>query len=363
MHSNSSDIDDESYIDSANYPHAQGTDESSVENGSNDHDVSIDNTTLSTTSTPDGIVDLSEDDEDSEVGDEGEIMPALVQHGYEYASEDDGVPPLRVYDSDSDDEESIVEEGDEESIVEEGDEESIVEECDEEGGEEEGGEDGETVAAESNTGQVYIDSIRAALPERFRSPDVLELLCKALVLVGFSLERQARVKSSTENLNLKRYRAFFGEDPIVHQALINDLEERYDDFDVKNLLMTLNWLKGYDNLHVLAGRWDRGENYIGKKVEVYTKRIQSLKEHKIQFKFETTEHHTFIASYDTVNFKTTEYRLDPSNKWFDFKSNSTGLVSKMMLTLKSMSRSSHSKPCLYRSMSFASRSKRVTLCG
>ena len=170
--------------------------------------------------------------------------------------------------------------------------------------------------------------ILAPLPQRFDSLRVGELLCNALAYIGFSIERQARVKFT--DLNLKRYRAFFGEDPIVHLALIDDLEDLFPGkIDIKNLLMTLNWFKGYDNLHVLAGRWDKDEKSISKTVKKFGQMIQSLKSDKLLFEFGDTTHRTFLASLDTVNFKTSEFRLDPSSKWYDQKSHSSGLVSKM----------------------------------
>ena len=170
------------------------------------------------------------------------------------------------------------------------------------------------------------NKILAPLPQKFHSPRAALLLINALSSVGFSHKRQAKVRSTGRNLD--RYRAFFGEDPIVHLALIDDLEQHYPNkFDVTSLLMTLNWFKGYDNQHVLAARWDKGENYVGRKVKEYTKKISSLLKHKIWFNFGDMTHRTFIATLDTVNFKTTEYRLDPSSKWYDQKSNSSGLVS------------------------------------
>lgn len=76
----------------------------------------------------------------------------------------------------------------------------------------------------------------------------------------------------------------------------------------------------------MAGRWKHCEDYIGPKVKDYAKRIQSLKDLKIRFDgFDEKEE--FWFSVDGVHFPTQEFRLDPSTKWFDFKSNSSGLVS------------------------------------
>ena len=93
----------------------------------------------------------------------------------------------------------------------------------------------------------------------------------------------------------------------------------------KDGLMTLNWLWLNDKQSVLSGRWGCCEEYIGPTVKTYAKMIQSLKKKKIKFVFTHGKRH--IASIDCSNFTTNEFRQDPSGRWYDHKSNSSGLVS------------------------------------
>ncbi len=95
---------------------------------------------------------------------------------------------------------------------------------------------------------------------------------------------------------------------------------------LKDFLMTLNWFTKCDDAHGLAGTWGPSEEYVSRKVKQYGKRIQSLKDLKIKFKFQDDNHVVFVASLDAVNFLVQELRLDPSSKWCDPKSHSSGLV-------------------------------------
>ena len=90
--------------------------------------------------------------------------------------------------------------------------------------------------------------------------------------------------------------------------------------------MTMNWFTIYDTREVLAGRWGCCEKTASNTVKKYGARIQSLMATKIKFEFPTSGMQ-YLASYDGVNFITEEFRLDPSAKWFDHKSHSSGLVS------------------------------------
>jgi hypothetical protein len=97
-------------------------------------------------------------------------------------------------------------------------------------------------------------------------------------------------------------------------------------YNLKSVLMTLNWLKCYQTEHVLAGVWQLGEEYIRNKVKEVAGAIQSLYEDTIVFDasmFEANEVHWL--SVDTVNYTTQEFRCNPSTLWFDPKSNSAGL--------------------------------------
>ena len=98
--------------------------------------------------------------------------------------------------------------------------------------------------------------------------------------------------------------------------MMKDLKDNNTTMCYKDCLMGMNWLYLYDSQEVLSGRWGRCENDIGKIVIQYSKMIQGLKAKKIRFEFsqENLSKYTYLASYDTVNFLTQEFRLDPSGK-------------------------------------------------
>jgi hypothetical protein len=158
-------------------------------------------------------------------------------------------------------------------------------------------------------------------PEMLTVPD---LICAGLLFAGF--DKQLQYKAGIR-LTLRRFKAFFGEDPAALVPLFSDLKNKYPLIKLKDYLMTLNWFKGYDSLHVLAGRWKQCENYISSSINRTGTTIQSLKSNKIKFDFSNKTYKSYCSTYDTVNFKVNELRLDPSSKWFDPKSHSAGLVS------------------------------------
>ena len=155
----------------------------------------------------------------------------------------------------------------------------------------------------------------------------LSILRFGLELVGFELKRQLRVRRS---LNNDRFKSFYGVEPPTVRALYEDLCKLNSSTTLRDLFMTMNWFKGYDTEHVLAGRWGKCEDHIRGKVKEYGRMIQSLKSKKIKFGgFHPEE--VYIISVDGVNFLTQEFRLDPSAKWYDHKSRSSGLTYELAL--------------------------------
>lgn len=149
-----------------------------------------------------------------------------------------------------------------------------------------------------------------------KNPELL--LSFGLECVGFDKKRQSSVRSS---LNIDRFTGHYGTGPKTVQAMLKDLASHYPHIAIKNVLMTLYWLKTYVTQHVMSGTWGHSEDFIGKTVKEYTKLIQSLKSKKIVFGgFDDRE--IFWVSVDKVNFLVEEFRLDPSTKWYDFKSKS-----------------------------------------
>lgn len=83
--------------------------------------------------------------------------------------------------------------------------------------------------------------------------------------------------------------------------------------------------------HVLAGRWKFGEDYIRHSVRKNLKMIQSLIREVIRLDAEDfKEGEIHGASVDCVNFKCNEFRCNPSTIWYDYKSNSSGMVDNVL---------------------------------
>lgn len=176
------------------------------------------------------------------------------------------------------------------------------------------------VGSESNVGTVQ----NAAMTEK-------KMLSYGLSLVGFPTERQR----CRESLSVARFRSFFGIGPKALSALFNDLIQlkKLEKNDINSFLMTMNWLKCYDVEHNLAGRWGLGEEYIRNKVKEISKFIQQLKETKIVWGG-FGEEEVFIASVDGVHFKIQEPRKDPGSKWYDHKSNSSGVSYEVSIAIR-----------------------------
>ena len=103
-----------------------------------------------------------------------------------------------------------------------------------------------------------------------------------MVSVGFS-PNQANMNKT----NMARFMAHFGVHPETIVDLIQTLETtniqaaKIPKFNVKYLLMTLNWIKSYDTYFTLASHWQMTEKTIGKWVNTYIKAIQALKVVKV----------------------------------------------------------------------------------
>ena len=98
--------------------------------------------------------------------------------------------------------------------------------------------------------------------------DVLSL---GLNYVGFDYRRQA---SASEDLNIRRFISFYGAPPQALAPLFKDIREMFQKErpTCRDLLITCNWLKGYDLMHVLEGRWGYCEDYLRPRI----KRCQEL---------------------------------------------------------------------------------------
>ena len=150
------------------------------------------------------------------------------------------------------------------------------------------------------------------------------------MLPGFTEKKQQRVRHS---LNVERFKSHYGVGPKTVRALYKDLKKDFPSIKLRYYMLTLNWLKLYDIEHVLSGRWGYCEDNIRPNVKKYARMIQSLVAKKIVFGgWDESEVH--IITVDGVNFKTQEFRLDPSTKWFDHKTNSAGLTYEFALAIR-----------------------------
>ncbi|KAL7536423.1 hypothetical protein ACHAWF_013824 [Thalassiosira exigua] len=93
------------------------------------------------------------------------------------------------------------------------------------------------------------------------------ILSLGLQQVGFSSKRQQSVRSE---LNGQRFKAHFGVGPKTIRSLAKDVKRGFPSFDIKYLLLSLNWLKIYDTEHTLSARWDFCEEHIREKVKEYS---------------------------------------------------------------------------------------------
>lgn len=158
-----------------------------------------------------------------------------------------------------------------------------------------------------------------------------DLLQEALILVGFGIERQ-KVRESE---NIARFQEHFGAPPVAVANLLNDLRQKHDGVKVKDALMSMNWLKVYDTERVLSARWGYGDlQGMREKVKDYVMKIQSLEADMIKLDgFDEKE--PYLFGIDCVHMTTWEFRLDPSVKWYDFKSSSSGLKYEFAMAIRS----------------------------
>ena len=186
--------------------------------------------------------------------------------------------------------------------------------------------DSESDSKESDDGNVTEDEV-LFIQRLVNFTTDLSILRLGLELIGSEMKRQLRVSRS---INKDCFKAFYGIEPPTVRALYEDLCSPDSSTKLRDLLMTLDWFKGYDTEHVLSGRWGNCEDHIHSKVNEYARKVQSLKRKKIKFGgFHPEEVH--IISVDGADVLTQEFRLDPSSKWYDHKSKSSGLMYELVL--------------------------------
>jgi hypothetical protein len=165
-------------------------------------------------------------------------------------------------------------------------------------------------------------------PQQRGALDQTEMLHVGLTLVGF----EKRLDGS-EGIKMRRFRSHFGAGPKALASMYSDLLQT-EQIASATFLMALNWLRLYDNEHVLAGRWKLDEKTIREKVRQTVKSIQALKSSKIKWE-EYDNDEMWVVSVDGVHCRIQEVRKDPGAKWFDHKTNSAGVSYKVALGIRS----------------------------
>lgn len=144
-----------------------------------------------------------------------------------------------------------------------------------------------------------------------------DLLYDGLRFVGYDETSMKQVKVEE---NVARFKSFYGVAPSTLLPFLKDLKNEHPNIDYRNVMMTCNFLKGDEVKRCMEPKWGRNKSYIGRTVRQYTKMFASLKYLKIKMEFDDGDKNIIVYTVDGVNFATSEFRNDPSSKWFDHKS-------------------------------------------
>lgn len=156
----------------------------------------------------------------------------------------------------------------------------------------------------------------------FENASLTEILTAGLFYAGFHQDRQDSNKISRK---LKWFKAFYGVEPSAVAPLFSAMKTIDTNVTYKKCLMTMNWLRLYESYPILSGRWGYSEELIGSTVIAYGVLMAQVGRANVIFEL---EHPVELGrTVDCSTFMVNEMRLDPSSKWFDYKTNSCGLVS------------------------------------
>ena len=178
--------------------------------------------------------------------------------------------------------------------------------------------------------QLVLDQHRAEMLHNSTSVITADkILFVGLLYAGFEEARQ----NVRHTKNVKQFLEHYGTTSEAAAACFRDLKAKHHNVGIKLYLMSLNWLKNDDTERVLSGRWRCGERYIRDNNKDYVKKIASLGEDKICFGgFNKDE--IILLAVNCCNFIVNEFRLDPSAKHYDHKSNSCGLKYELAMALR-----------------------------
>ena len=179
-------------------------------------------------------------------------------------------------------------------------------------------------------------------------PSPTEILMAGLFYVGIDQNRQTKNNLARKN---NWFKAFYGVEPATIADHFSEMKSIDANITCKNYLLTMNWLFLYDTYPILSGRWKYSEEFIGRTVMRYGMLMATVGRRKIVFELEH-KNVKFGRTVDCSTFMVQEMRLDPSARWFDFKTNSCGLVSTYLNCLFNHRSNTSSQTSLHRNMSF-----------
>lgn len=101
------------------------------------------------------------------------------------------------------------------------------------------------------------------------------------------------------------------------------MKDNYPAWNLKDVLMKINWVKLQNSWEVMAGQRGQSEQVIAKSVKAAAK-IQSCWYQKFNFDC-IQENESYIMSTDGMHCRTDEFQLNPIAKWYSQK-NTSGLT-------------------------------------
>lgn len=165
------------------------------------------------------------------------------------------------------------------------------------------------------------------------SRDFLHL---GLDAAGFNARRQQRCSDET---NIENFRANFGVGPKTCRAVFKDFQRTdIEDAHIDNpssfyFLVALYWMKAYPREKQMAGHFDRDEKTLRIQIRKYVGAIAALKGLKIAWIDVGDDGEVFILTVDGVHFRINEPRQFPTARWYSHKSNSSGLVYEIAISI------------------------------
>ena len=96
----------------------------------------------------------------------------------------------------------------------------------------------------------------------------------------------------------------------------------------------------------MTSRWKLDEKHIGLKLKKVGMKMQQASKQIIVLNLsDYDDKEIIILSVDGVNYRTTEFRLDPSTDWYDHKHNGPGLTYEYAVSVHHVSSRLHNDHC------------------